>query len=62
MIACIIAALLPKLQNIPEYEITVKQYANLTERETPALAISNKEEDSRIYHEFTDTGILAGGI
>lgn len=35
MIACIIAALLPKLQNIPEYEIAVKQLHD-SERGSPS--------------------------
>ena len=32
----------------------MKRFADLTEREILALAISNEEEDSRIYHSFAD--------
>ena len=32
----------------------MKRFADLTEREILALAISNEEEDSRIYHGFAD--------
>lgn len=32
----------------------MKQFADLTEREILALAISNEEEDSRIYHGFSE--------
>ena len=32
----------------------MKQFADLTEQEILALAISNEEEDSRIYHGFSD--------
>jgi rubrerythrin len=33
---------------------TVKRFADLTEREILALAISNEEDDSRIYHGFAE--------
>jgi rubrerythrin len=33
-------------------EIIVKQFADLTEREILALAVSNEDEDSRIYRDF----------
>jgi len=32
----------------------MKKFADLTERETLALAISNEEDDSRIYHGFAE--------
>jgi hypothetical protein len=32
MIACILAVLLPKLQNIPGYEVTVKQFVDFGKR------------------------------
>ena len=35
-------------------ETIVKQFADLTEREILALAISNEDEDSRIYHGFAE--------
>jgi rubrerythrin len=51
---CIKAVLLPKPWNIPGQEAAVKQFADLTEREILALAISNEEEDSRVYYGFAD--------
>mgnify|MGYP001306892470 CR=1 FL=1 len=32
----------------------MKQFSNLTEREILALAISNEDEDSRIYRDFAE--------
>ena len=37
-----------------QHEATVKRFADLSEQEILALAISNEEEDSRIYRGFAE--------
>ena len=38
----------------PEREAVVKRFSDLTEQEILALAITNEEEDSRIYRGFAE--------
>jgi len=41
------------------WETSIKRFADLSEQEVLALAISNEEEDSRIYRDFAE-GLRAG--